>query len=176
MTAEQGRFESPFVTAVLARRWARPARRVRGVEAGGEFIADLAIRGGRGEPLNVGGLIQPRSFRFEIDGVPVVFESITGSMQFGGGEGSFHRLAGRAAEWSFLLDGSWRAQAAEGGPGTPAAPAPKGVMLDLAITGAGIPADSGCARSSRPGPRDALDGISFRSTVHSRSPTCVSLS
>ena len=162
VTAQQGRFESPFVTAVLAAPLGRD--RLKAYEAlkpAGEFTAELAIRGGGGEPLNVGGLIEPRSFRFEIDGVPVSFESITGSMQFGGGEGSFHRLAGRAEEWSFLVDGSWRAQP-EGRPADGGPPPRKGVLLDLAITAQGSRLTPDARVILPRALREALEGIKLQ--------------
>ncbi|MFM9997225.1 MAG: hypothetical protein ACKVU4_15660 [Phycisphaerales bacterium] len=134
VAAENGRFESPFVTAVLA----APVGRDRlaayeKLKPRGTFSADVDIRDGWQTPidaatpgkLKVAGTLEPRSFACEIDGVPVAFERCAGWITFGGAEGVFNRLAGHAANWSFTVDGDWR-QAAGGG-----------LVLDLALASTG---------------------------------------
>lgn len=134
VAAQDGRFESPFVTAVLAAPVGR--ERLAAYEAlkpQGTFAADVDIRDGWQAPidaatpgkLKVAGTLEPRSFACVIDGVPVAFERCAGWVTFGGAEGVFHRLAGHAPGWAFTVDGEWRQS-----PGG-------GLVLDLALASNG---------------------------------------
>lgn len=131
--ATNGRFESPFVTAVLA----APVGRERlaayeRLEPRGTFDAEVNVRDGWQQPrdaatpgpLRVSGTLEPRAFACTIDGVEVAFERCGGWASFGGAEGVFNQLSGHAPGWSFTVNGGWRQS--EGG-----------VILDLGLTSAG---------------------------------------
>lgn len=76
----------------------------------GEFDALLRITPARGpaaERWNVEGSLAPQRLTFERNGSVIVFEQMTGRVEFARDSGKLVGLGGHAPRWSWAADGSW---------------------------------------------------------------------
>ncbi len=132
VSATDGRFESPFLPAVLARPvGVDRLRTLKDMQPRGVFTAEIDIRGGGGEPLRVAGTVEPSRFALDIDGTAIEFEQCSGWVSFDGKQGTFKQLAGSTPNWSCTVDGLWRA--GEGPPTSAGAAGGAGVLLDVTL-------------------------------------------